>query len=292
MSLESVAKAYIEVELGFLEHMKEQLGANHIFVSYSKPSVQGPMFGNTPAVYWYATKRGDSRVPCFMHDGEASTSEIVKPDNAEKGKGLNYRKYVLVKKAVKFALVAILNLTAFAYLSGNYAIPYTLLAGRAVAQFGYESERDWQIFRDKYYENDKETPTWKEFNDAGNGTPNSIFQICAHLRIPVPAYVTSASKSFNHLLSVRDVKKDNAKELLAEGDRQLGIDPDKGNYEIGFNHYNFGHAMSAYVKAHELEPGSVEILARIAKVCLQMGHAETSMYWLIQANAAHMGMLR
>jgi len=294
MSLTSVAKAYIEVELGFLEFMKRELGPDHIFISYSKPCVQGPMFGDIPSVYWYATKRGDSRVPCFMHDGEeTSRSDSAQADRIDERPGLNYRKYMFIKRAIKFVLAASLNVSAMFYLSGNYAIPYTLLAGTAVAGGVTNMNAEWRSFRDKYYMDQHAKPKWKEFDRIGATTGLQIEQTCFAIHIPIPEYVVTADKNYDKLLSVGDAKSDKAKQLIAESEKMLGTSAD-GHEERVMPMFrdNAGGAMSLLLNAHETEPDSVEIMARIAKAAEALGNPDTSRFWLIMANAAYLGMLK
>jgi hypothetical protein len=152
---------------------------------------------------------------------------------------------------------------------------------------------EWRSFRDKYYMDQHAKPKWKEFDRIGATTGLQIEQTCLAIHIPIPGYVVTANKNYDKLLSVGDAKGDKAKQLIAESEKMLGTSAD-GHEERVMPMFrdNAGGAMSLLLNAHEIEPDSVEIMARIAKAAEALGNPDTSRFWLIMANAAYLGMLK
>ena len=141
--------------------------------------------------------------------------------------------------------------------------------------------------------NTKDTPTWKEFDAVGAGTENQIYQLCRSLHMRVPEYVTTASENHDTLLSIEDAKNSRAKTLITEGEKllKIGIDGHEDRVIPAFRE-NMGNAMKCLLNANDIEPNSVEIMAKIAKTAETIGYEEISKFWLIRANAAHLGMLK
>ena len=293
MSLKSVARAYIEVELGFLELVQSRYDLSGIFISYSKPSIQGRLFGETPAVYFYATKRGVSDCPWFMYEGKKQAGPTGRTKETDEDSGINYKGYMRAKNAVKYACAAVISAMTFLYLPGQYGIPYTLLAGKEIAGMVAESSAAWRAFRDKYYMNDKETPTWDEFDAISTGSERQIRDACFNLHIRVPDYVETADANEKRMLELNDVKSDEAARLIAEGNRLLD-ESIKDNEQVSLPamKHKTVRAMTQFLDANKIEPKSITVMVRISRAARMLEQLESSKFWLIQANARYLEKLK